>query len=85
VAGRDTIRAAGKDVVDAPRLLWNTSARWTRGGGFVTGAARYVDERFFSITNDLARAGDRAAGSRASRSSTRGSDGASATSSGCAS
>lgn len=60
VAGRDTIRAAGKDVVDAPRLLWNTNARYTRGGAFVTGAVRSVDERFFSITNDLARVGDRA-------------------------
>ena len=60
VAGRDTVRAGGKDVVDAPRLLLNTSGRWTRGGAFVTGGVRHVDDRFFSITNDLVRPGDRA-------------------------
>ena len=48
---RDTVKANGKRVVDAPELLGNAQLRYSRGGFVAQVAARHVSERFFSILN----------------------------------
>jgi iron complex outermembrane recepter protein len=47
----DTVRSAGKQVVDAPRLLGNAQLRFQRGGFVAQVAGRHVAQRYFSILN----------------------------------
>lgn len=52
--GTTVIPSAGKQVVDAPKVLFNTSMRLVKRGFTGSVAARHVGERFFSILNDIA-------------------------------
>jgi iron complex outermembrane receptor protein len=47
----DTVRSAGKRVVDTPRLLGNAQLRFNRAGFIAQLGARHVAERYFSILN----------------------------------
>lgn len=53
-SGTTTIAAKGKSVVDAPKLMANTSIRFDNRvwSGFLS--ARHVDKRYFSVLNDMA-------------------------------
>ena len=52
------VKTGGKDVQDAPRALVATSLTYSDGKFFASVAARHVDKRFFTYTNDLDQAGD---------------------------
>lgn len=52
--GTTVVPSAGKTVVDAPKVLFNSSMRLAKGGFLGSVAARHVGERFFSILNDIA-------------------------------
>lgn len=52
--GTTVVPSAGKTVVDAPKVLLNSSLRLARGGFTGSLAGRHVGERFFSILNDIA-------------------------------
>ena len=47
----DTVRSAGKRVVDTPRLLGNVQLRFQRAGFVAQLGGRHVAERYFSILN----------------------------------
>lgn len=49
--GTNTIASAGKDVVDAPRFLGNTTLRLDRGATSASVTARHVAKRYFTILN----------------------------------
>jgi iron complex outermembrane receptor protein len=53
LSGTTAVKSAGKDVVDAPRTLLNSSLKWDDRHLFATGGVRYVDKRYFSILNDM--------------------------------
>ncbi len=47
------VKSAGKDVVDAPRVLVSSSLRYALGGLTAGFGGRRVDKRYFSILNDI--------------------------------
>lgn len=49
--GTNTIRASGKDVVDAPRFLGNSTLTLSRGAVSASITARHVAKRYFTILN----------------------------------
>ena len=53
-SGTTTVASSGKTVVDAPKVLANSSLRLTRGGVLGSLSARHVGKRYFSILNDIA-------------------------------
>lgn len=53
-SGTTTVASSGKTVVDAPKILANSSLRLTRGGVLGSLSARHVGKRYFSILNDIA-------------------------------
>jgi iron complex outermembrane receptor protein len=48
---RTLVRARGKDVVDAPRLLANSRVTWARGPFSLNVGGRFIDRRHFTIEN----------------------------------
>lgn len=53
-SGTTTVASSGKTVVDAPKILANSTLRLTRGGVLGSLSARHVGKRYFSILNDIA-------------------------------
>ena len=51
--GTKVIPSKGKDAVDAPRLLANSSLRYSSGSWTSNLGVRHVDKRYFTILNDL--------------------------------
>lgn len=49
--GTNTVESSGKDVVDAPRVLGNTTLRFEQGGFSGSLTARHVAKRYFTILN----------------------------------
>ncbi len=49
--GTNTIESAGKDIVDAPRFLGNTTLQFNRGPLSASFTARHVARRYFTILN----------------------------------
>ena len=49
--GTNTVAAADKDVVDAPRFLGNSSLNLTRGAWSASVTGRHVAKRYFTILN----------------------------------
>jgi iron complex outermembrane recepter protein len=54
----NVVRTKGKDVVDAPRYMLNTSLELDRSGVTASVGARHVAKRYFTYTNDLITEGD---------------------------
>jgi iron complex outermembrane receptor protein len=52
------VNTKDKFVQDAPQQMLNASLSWTRGRLSAALDGRYVGERYFTYTNDLAEAGD---------------------------
>ncbi|HKW10678.1 MAG TPA: TonB-dependent receptor [Gemmatimonadaceae bacterium] len=53
LSGTTVVHSSGKDVVDAPRALFNSSLKWDNSRLFASAGARHVDKRYFSILNDM--------------------------------
>lgn len=53
-SGTTTIAAKSKSVVDAPKLMANTSIRFDDKSWSGSLSARHVDKRYFSVLNDMA-------------------------------
>lgn len=53
-SGTTTIPARGKSVLDAPKLMANTSVRFDDKSWSASLSARHVDKRYFSVLNDMA-------------------------------
>ncbi|MGQ0646166.1 MAG: TonB-dependent receptor [Gemmatimonadaceae bacterium] len=51
--GSERVASSGKTVVDAPKVLVNSSLRLARHGFTGTVGARHVGKRYFSILNDM--------------------------------
>lgn len=51
--GMNIIPSSGKDVVDAPRVMFNSSLRFARGPFNGSFGGRHVGERYFTILNTL--------------------------------
>ena len=49
--GTSTVASAGKDVIDAPRFLGNSTLSLTRGSVSASMTARHVAKRYFTILN----------------------------------
>ena len=49
--GTNTIASSGKDVVDSPRFLGNTTLQLSRGATSASLTARHVAKRYFTILN----------------------------------
>lgn len=49
----EVVAAAGKDVIDAPRVLVTTGLRVAHRGAFGGVTGRYVDRRYITIVNDV--------------------------------
>ncbi|MHB0889158.1 TonB-dependent receptor [Acidithiobacillus sp.] len=50
--GTTLVRAAGKNVVDAPRLMFATQLAYEHAGFFGRLGAKYAGERYYTYTND---------------------------------
>ena len=53
MTGTTTVRSGGKYVVDAPKLLANSTLRFTQKSFSSSLGARFVDKRYITIENDL--------------------------------
>ena len=51
--GTTEVLSSGKTVVDAPKVLGNSTLKLTRGGMLGSLGARHVGKRYFSILNDI--------------------------------
>lgn len=52
-SGTTVVKAKGKTVVDAPRIIWNSTLKYAEGGWTGNVGTRYVAERYFSVLNDM--------------------------------
>ncbi|MYN43975.1 TonB-dependent receptor [Pseudoduganella sp. FT93W] len=50
--GKNLVAVSGKQVVDAPRVLFNTEASYENAGWFARVGARYTGKRYYTYTND---------------------------------
>ncbi len=53
-SGTTVIAAKGKSVVDAPKIMANTTLRFDNSAWSGSLGARHVDKRYFSVLNDMA-------------------------------
>jgi iron complex outermembrane receptor protein len=52
-SGTTVVKARGKRVVDAPVTLWSSTLRYRNEGWNGSVGARFTDQRYFSILNDM--------------------------------
>lgn len=52
-AGTTVVKAKGKRVVDAPVALWSSTLKYRNEGWSGNVGARFTDQRYFSILNDM--------------------------------
>lgn len=50
--GKSLVAVSGKQVVDAPRVLFNTEASYENAGWFARLGAKYTGQRYYTYTND---------------------------------
>lgn len=50
--GKTLVAVSGKQVVDAPRVLFNTEVSYENAGWFTRVGAKYTGQRYYTYTND---------------------------------